>query len=83
MPNPTAGIMAAAPTEQLKEYLLGFTEEAALLAMQELIKRGEDPDQIIKMLEAEIQPSLDHGMAMKSCVQLIAALKNQFSGSSG
>ena len=42
MPNPTASIMAQASTAQLKEYLLGFTAEAAVLALDELIRRGED-----------------------------------------
>ena len=40
MPNPTASIMAQASTAQLKEYLLGFTAEAAVLALDELIRRG-------------------------------------------
>ena len=61
MPNPTAAIIAQASTEQLKEYLLGFTEDAALLAVRELIKRGETAEQVIAALETELQPSLDNG----------------------
>ena len=80
MPLPTASIIAQASTEQLKEYLLGFTEAAAILAVQELISRGESADQIIEELEQELQPSLDNGMPMRSCQALIAALKSEFCG---
>ena len=78
MPHPTASIIAQAPTEQLKEYLLGFTEEAAILAVRELVSRGESADQIIQELEHQLQPSLDNGMPMRSCQALIAALKSEF-----
>ena len=78
MPLPTASIIAQASTEQLKEYLLGFTEAAAILAVRELISRGESADQIIEELEQELQPSLDNGMPMRSCQALIAALKSEF-----
>ena len=67
-----------ASTEQLKEYLLGFTEEAAILAVRELVNRGEPADQIIQELEHQLQPSLDNGMPMRSCQALIAALKSEF-----
>ena len=80
MPLPTASIIAQASTEQLKEYLLGFTEAAAILAVRELISRGESADQIIEELEQELQPSLDNGMPMRSCQALIAALKSEFYG---
>lgn len=80
MPLPTASIIAQASTEQLKEYLLGFTEAAAILAVRELISRGESADQIIEELEQELQPSLDNGMPMRSCQALIAALKTEFCG---
>ena len=80
MPLPTASIIAQASTEQLKEYLLGFTAAAALLAVRELISRGESADQIIEELEQELQPSLDNGMPMRSCQALIAALKSEFCG---
>lgn len=80
MPLPTASIIAQATTEQLKEYLLGFTEAAAILAVRELISRGESADQIIEELEQELQPSLDNGMPMRSCQALIAALKSEFCG---
>ena len=80
MPLPTALIIAQASTEQLKEYLLGFTEAAAILAVRELISRGESADQIIEELEQELQPSLDNGMPMRSCQALIAALKSEFCG---
>ena len=79
MPHPTASIIAQASTQQLKEYLLGFTEEAAILAVRELESRGEPADQIIKDLEDQLQPSLDNGMPMRSCQALIAALKSEFS----
>ena len=79
MPHPTASIIAQASTQQLKEYLLGFTEEAAILAVRELVRRGEPADQIIKDLEDQLQPSLDNGMQMRSCQALIAALKSEFS----
>ena len=79
MPHPTASIIAQASTQQLKEYLLGFTEEAAILAVRELVRRGEPADQIIKDLEDQLQPSLDNGMPMRSCQALIAALKSEFS----
>lgn len=79
MPHPTASIIAQASTQQLKEYLLGFTEEAAILAVRELVSRGEPADQIIKDLEDQLQPSLDNGMPMRSCQALIAALKSEFS----
>ena len=78
MPHPTASIIAQASTEQLKEYLLGFTEEAAILAVRELVNRGEPADQIIQGLEHQLQPSLDNGMPMRSCQALIAALKSEF-----
>ena len=55
MPHPTASIIAQASTEQLKEYLLGFTEEAAILAVRELVNRGEPADQIIQELEHQLQ----------------------------
>ena len=80
MPLPTASIIAQATTEQLKEYLLCFTEAAAILAVRELISRGESADQIIEELEQELQPSLDNGMPMRSCQALIAALKTEFCG---
>ena len=80
MPLPTASIIAQASTEQLKEYFLGFTEAAAILAVRELISRGESADQIIEELEQELQPSLDNGMPMRSCQALIAALKSEFCG---
>ena len=80
MPLPTASIIAQASTEQLKEYLLGFTEAAAILAVRELISRGESADQIIEELEQELQPSLDNGMPMRSCQALIATLKSEFCG---
>ena len=79
MPHPTASIIAQASTQQLKEYLLGFTEEAAILAVRELVSRGEPADQIIQDLEDQLQPSLDNGMPMRSCQALIAALKAEFS----
>ena len=60
MPHPTAAIIAQASTEQLKEYLIGFTEPAAILAVRELVHRGESADQIIKELELQLQPSLDY-----------------------
>ena len=78
MPNPTAAIIAQASTSQLKDYLLGFTEEAAILAVRELINRGERADDVLQALEAELQPSLDNGMPMRSCLELIAALKREF-----
>ena len=78
MPNPTAAIIAQASTSQLKDYLLGFTEEAAILAVRELINRGERAEDVIQALEAELQPSLDNGMPMRSCLELIAALKREF-----
>jgi hypothetical protein len=79
MPHPTASIIAQATTEQLKEYLLGFTEEAAILSVRELVSRGESADQIIQELEHQLQPSLDNGMPMRSCQALIDALKSEFS----
>ena len=79
MPHPTASIIAQASTQQLKEYLLGFTEEAAILAVRELVSRGEPADQIIQDLEDQLQPSLDNGMPMRSCQALFAALKSEFS----
>ena len=79
MPQPTASFIAQASTQQLKEYLLGFTEEAAILAVRELVSRGEPADQIIQDLEDQLQPSLDNGMPMRSCQALIAALKSEFS----
>ena len=79
MPHPTASIIAQASTQQLKEYLLGFTEEAAILAVRELVSRGEPADQIIQDLEDQLQPSLDNGMPMRSCQALIASLKSEFS----
>jgi hypothetical protein len=79
MPHPTASIIAQASTQQLKEYFLGFTEEAAILAVRELVSRGEPADQIIQDLEDQLQPSLDNGMPMRSCQALIAALKSEFS----
>ena len=82
MPNPTAAIIAQASTSQLKDYLLGFTEEAAILAVRELINRGECADDVIQALETELQPSLDNGMPMRSCLELIAALKWEFLESS-
>ena len=75
MPNPTAAIMAQASTAQLKEYLLGFTAEAAVMALDELIRRGEDGAAVVQQLENDLQPSLDRGMAMTSCRELIAILK--------
>lgn len=78
MPNPTAAIIAQASTEQLKEYLLGFTEDAAILTVKELIQRGETAAQVIAELEKELQPSLDNGMPMRSCLALITALKQEF-----
>ena len=78
MPHPTVSIIAQASTEQLKEYLLGFTEEAAILAVRELVSRGESADQIIQELEHQLQPSLDNGMPMRSCQALIASLKSEF-----
>ena len=78
MPNPTAAIIAQASTEQLKEYLLGFTEDAAILTVKELIQRGETAEQVIAELEKELQPSLDNGMPMRSCLALITALKQEF-----
>jgi hypothetical protein len=78
VPNPTAAIIAQASTSQLKDYLLGFTEEAAILAVRELINRGERAEDVIQALEAELQPSLDNGMPMRSCLELIAALKREF-----
>ena len=80
MPLPTAAIIAQASTEQLKEYLIGFTEPAAILAVRELVQRGESADQIIKELELQLQPSLDNGMPMRSCQALIASLKSEFFG---
>ena len=80
MPLPTAAIIAQASTEQLKEYLIGFTEPAAILAVRELVQRGESADQIIKELELQLQPSLDNGMPMRSCQALIASLKSEFLG---
>ena len=80
MPLPTAAIIAQASTEQLKEYLIGFTEPAAILAVRELVHRGESADQIIKELELQLQPSLDNGMPMRSCQALIASLKFEFIG---
>ena len=79
MPHPTASIIAQASTDQLKEYLLGFTEEAAILAVRELVSRGESADQIIQELEHQLQPSLDNGIPMRSCQALIAVLKSEFS----
>ena len=79
MPHPTASIIAQASTQQLKEYLLGFTEEAAILAVRELVSRGEPADQIIQDLEDQLQPSLDNGTPTRSCQALIAALKSEFS----
>ena len=78
MPNPTAAIIAQATTAQLKEYLLGFTEDAAILTVKELIQRGETAAQVIAELEKELQPSLDNGMPMRSCLALITALKQEF-----
>lgn len=78
MPNPTAAIIAQASTAQLKEYLLGFTEDAAILTVKELIQRGETAEQVIADLEKELQPSLDNGMPMRSCLALIHALKQEF-----
>jgi|TARA_X000000368_G_scaffold348083_1_gene287768 hypothetical protein len=78
VPNPTAAIIAKASTDQLKEFLLGFTEEAAILAVRELMQRGESAESVIRTLEAEIQPSLDNGMPMRSCLELIAVLKQEF-----
>lgn len=75
MPNPTAAIMAKASTAQLKEYLLGFTADAAVMALDELINRGEDGASVVQQLEEELQPSLDRGMAMTSCRELIAILR--------
>ena len=75
MPNPTAAIMAKASTAQLKEYLLGFTADAAVMALDELINRGEDGASVVQQLEEELQPSLDRGMAMTSCCELIAILR--------
>ena len=75
MPNPTAAIMAQASTAQLKEYLLGFTAEAAVMALDELIRRGEDGSAVVQQLQDDLQPSLDRGMAMTSCCELIAILK--------
>ena len=75
MPNPTAAIMAKASTAQLKEYLLGFTADAAVMALDELINRGEDGASVVQQLEEELQPSLDRGMAMTSCLELIAILR--------
>ena len=80
MPHPTASIIAQASTEQLKEYLLGFTEPAAIFAVRELVQRGESADQIIMELELQLQPSLDNGMPMRSCQALIASLKSEFCG---
>ena len=80
MPLPTASIIAQASTEQLKEYLIGFTEPAAILAVRELVQRGQSADQIIKELELQLQPSLDNGMPMRSCQALIASLKSEFIG---
>ena len=80
MPHPTAAIIAQASTEQLKEFLIGFTEPADILAVRELIHRGESADQIIKELELQLQPSLDNGMPMRSCQALIASLKSEFCG---
>jgi len=78
VPNPTAAIIAQASTSQLKDFLLGFTEEAAILAVRELINRGERAEDVIQALETELQPSLDNGMPMRSCLELIAALKREF-----
>ena len=78
MPNPTAAIIAQASTAQLKEYLLGFTEDAAILTVKELINRGETASDVIGELERELQPSLDNGMPMRSCLSLIAVLKKEF-----
>ena len=78
MPNPTAAIIAQASTPQLKDYLLGFTEDAAILAVRELIQRGESAQQVISDLEKELQPSLDNGMPMRSCLALITVLKQEF-----
>ena len=78
VPNPTAAIIAQASTSQLKDYLLGFTEDAAILTVRELMKRGESAQQVITDLEKELQPSLDNGMPMRSCLALIAALKQEF-----
>lgn len=83
MPNPTAAIIAQASTAQLKEYLLGFTEDAAILTVKELIQRGETAEQVIAELEKELQPSLDNGMPMRSCLALITALKDEFLPSQG
>lgn len=80
MPNPTEAIMAQASTAQLKEYLLGFTPAAAVMAMDELMRRGEDGSAVIQQLEDELQPSLDRGMAMTSCRELIAILKAHLDG---
>ncbi|MAH58464.1 MAG: hypothetical protein CMN91_08540 [Synechococcus sp. ARS1019] len=81
MPNPTAAIMAQASTAQLKEYLLGFTAEAAVMALDELIRRGEDGSAVVQQLEDDLQPSLDRGMAMTSCRELIAILKAHLTNS--
>ena len=78
LPNPTAAIIAQASTAQLKEYLLGFTEDAAILTVKELINRGETASDLIAELERELQPSLDNGMPMRSCLSLIAVLKKEF-----
>lgn len=78
VPNPTAAIIAQATTAQLKEYLLGFTEDAAILTVKELIQRGETAENVIAELEQELQPSLDNGMPMRSCLALIDALKREF-----
>ena len=78
LPNPTAAIIAQASTAQLKEYLLGFTEDAAILTVKELINRGETASDVIAELERELQPSLDNGMPMRSCLSLIAVLKKEF-----
>ena len=43
-------------TAQLKEYLLGFSE-AAVLALDELIRRGEDGATVIQELEAGLHPA--------------------------
>jgi len=83
VPNPTAAIIAQASTSQLKDFLLGFTEEAAILAVRELINRGERAEDMIQALETELQPSLDNGMPMRSCLELIAALKQEFLPGSG
>ena len=63
MLNPTAAIIAQASTSQLKEYLLGFTKDAAILTV-ELMKRGESAQQVITDLEKELQPRQRHAVVM-------------------